>query len=234
VIFRLEALLANSHIALESRLSKEHILTDLTILYNELLDPEKMQSYEPETKLQAARLSARRLLNSKILVKHYDRTDYTALPKSSIKTECYIQIDGVSLDSICPPEFLTLPETTTLRVLKHEVTKIFKETYISFDKFEMEGLADFRQVRENIEVKHLLGSQGVAHFKGKCRGIYRMEQGQDGSVNCICGANDDDGERMVECGRCRVWKHTRCFQIGDDEKIPCRFVCSLCTSASRK
>lgn len=95
-----------------------------------MLNPEKMHGYEPTARLEAARLSARRLLNSKLLIKHYDSTDDTALSDTSVEMtwKCYVKIDGHSGDSVCPPKIFTLPVTATLGVLKAEVTKAFKET----------------------------------------------------------------------------------------------------------
>jgi hypothetical protein len=43
-----------------------------------------------------------------------------------------------------------------------------------------------------------------------------------------CGATDDDGERMVACDECGVWKHTRCCGIPDDDDEPASFKCSNC------
>lgn len=47
-------------------------------------------------------------------------------------------------------------------------------------------------------------------------------------VRCECGAQDDDGERMVACDICEVWQHTRCCGIDDSETVPPLFVCSGC------
>ncbi|MED6110595.1 hypothetical protein PIB30_044515 [Stylosanthes scabra] len=47
-------------------------------------------------------------------------------------------------------------------------------------------------------------------------------------VRCECGAQDDDGERMVACDICEVWQHTRCCGIDDSETVPPLFVCSSC------
>lgn len=44
-------------------------------------------------------------------------------------------------------------------------------------------------------------------------------------VRCECGARDDDGERMMACDICEVWKHTRCCGIEDSEAVPSLFVC---------
>jgi hypothetical protein len=43
-----------------------------------------------------------------------------------------------------------------------------------------------------------------------------------------CGTTDDDGERMVACDVCGIWKHTRCCGIPDDDNEPETFKCSGC------
>ena len=45
-----------------------------------------------------------------------------------------------------------------------------------------------------------------------------------------CGTVDDDGERMMACDVCNVWKHTRCVGIADDQEEPESFVCQDCMS----
>ncbi|GJR89363.1 PHD finger protein-like protein [Tanacetum coccineum] len=52
-------------------------------------------------------------------------------------------------------------------------------------------------------------------------------------VDCLCGACDDDGERMVACDECNVWRHTKCSGIEDDELAPAYFVCSDCDAKSK-
>ena len=47
-----------------------------------------------------------------------------------------------------------------------------------------------------------------------------------------CGVTDDDGERMVECDLCKVWEHTRCGGIPDDEEPGPTYVCKACAAAT--
>eukprot|EP00955_Chlamydomonas_euryale_P095256 364926-Chlamydomonas_euryale.AAC.5 len=49
----------------------------------------------------------------------------------------------------------------------------------------------------------------------------------------VCGTTDDDGERMVACDQCGIWKHTRCCGISDDEDIPDTFVCAKCAHGTK-
>jgi hypothetical protein len=50
-------------------------------------------------------------------------------------------------------------------------------------------------------------------------------------VNCVCGAPDDDGERMQACECC---VHTRCLNTKDAEDVPKKLVCRLCKGATKK
>lgn len=60
----------------------------------------------------------------------------------------------------------------------------------------------------------------------------RYEGGADNwVVKCKCGAQDDDGERMVECDLCEVWQHTRCCGIEDTKTVPPLFLCSGCCAS---
>lgn len=57
----------------------------------------------------------------------------------------------------------------------------------------------------------------------------RYEGGPDNwKVRCECGAQDDDGERMVACDICEVWQHTRCNGIEDSGTVPPLFICAGC------
>ncbi|OIT28422.1 phd finger protein [Nicotiana attenuata] len=63
-----------------------------------------------------------------------------------------------------------------------------------------------------------------------------MERGVERwTVDCFCGAKDDDGERMLACDVCGVWQHTGCAGIPDLDAIHARFIClrsdRICTSA---
>ncbi|CAN7044159.1 unnamed protein product [Brassica rapa subsp. trilocularis] len=59
--------------------------------------------------------------------------------------------------------------------------------------------------------------------------VLRYEGGFDNwTVDCKCGAIDDDGERMVACDACKVWHHTKCHSIEDGEDVPSAFSCYRC------
>ena len=47
-----------------------------------------------------------------------------------------------------------------------------------------------------------------------------------------CRTADDDGERMMACDMCGIWKHTRCCGIADDDVEPPAFLCPDCGTAA--
>ncbi|KAJ4795310.1 PHD finger protein [Rhynchospora pubera] len=239
---RLEAAVKNYHgsqVALTYKPSKVHILNDLKYLYNALLNPQTMHGYNPMTRLDSARLSATKLLNSKHLIKHYDKADDFSISNSFlIQITCNIEPVDHYKDSICPPEILILPVTATVSDLKVEAAKAFQEIYLIYQNFEADQLLDCKVASETTQVKLLFGSRGNALIDGRCYGgrrklgIYRMERGvEKWMVDCVCGAKDDDGERMLACDVCSVWQHTRCSNIKDAQDVPIKFVCRMCNIA---
>ncbi|KAJ3703900.1 hypothetical protein LUZ61_007605 [Rhynchospora tenuis] len=240
--YRLEAAGKNCHgsqVAQTYKLRKVHIQNDLRYLYNALLNPQTMHGYKPLSRLDSARLSATKLLNSKHLIKHYDKADDFSISNPFlIQITCNIEAVDLYKDSICPPEILTLPVTATVSDLKAEAAKAFKETYLIHQNFEADQLLDCKVASETTQVKLLFGSRGNAFINGRCYGgrrrlgIYRMERGvEKWMVDCVCGAKDDDGERMLACDVCGVWQHTRCSNIKDAENVPEKFVCRKCNNA---
>jgi len=84
----------------------------------------------------------------------------------------------------------------------------------------------------------LIGSTESVRVQGRCLGKnglgkFRMERGTERwTVDCRCGAKDDDGERMLACDVCGVWQHTRCSGIPDSDPVPAKFVCVGCRGVS--
>jgi len=123
--------------------------------------------------------------------------------------------------------------------LKLESSKAFQEVYLLFSRFRAEELCGYGSVDDTTQVKFLLGSTESVRVRGICVGSnglsrFRMERGVERwTVDCCCGAKDDDGERMLACDTCGVWRHTRCSGIEDSESVPAKFVCHRCRSSDR-
>ncbi|THG02271.1 hypothetical protein TEA_012242 [Camellia sinensis var. sinensis] len=99
---------------------------------------------------------------------------------------------------------------------------------------------DYGPLDDSMTLKLLVGSMGSIRVRGKCLGThglsrFRMERGTENwTVDCRCGAKDDDGERMLACDTCGIWQHTRCAGIDYYDAIPAKFVCMRCLNSYRE
>ncbi|KAG6500431.1 hypothetical protein ZIOFF_040276 [Zingiber officinale] len=189
-----------------------------------------MQPYGPHAIRESALNSAANLLDGKQFIRHYDEPALSMLPTNPfvIAIWCYVEIvDSPDNYAALPPELLVIPVDATIIDLKLKVTKAFQEMYLVFQRFQAEKLVHFEDASDLTPIKTLFGSRGVAQISGRCYsndqslGQYRKERGLDNwVVDCSCGANDDDGERMMACDACGVWHHTRCAGVDDLEMVP--------------
>ncbi|XP_020106701.1 PHD finger protein At1g33420-like [Ananas comosus] len=237
--YRLEAITKGSSLAQNPlRPSVEHLIRDLKFLFDALVNPETMHCYNPRATYESARSSALKLLDCKQCIKHYDSTvDFVPPHPSTLRIWCHVVIADQSNNHSSPPaELLVLPSTATVADLKAKATKAFSETYLIFKTFRAEQLLDFKSADEAMTLELLLGSCSSVRVVGRCVGMrerrlgpFRTERGvEKWTVDCECGAKDDDGERMLTCDACGVWKHTRCCGISDFEDAPKKFICRLC------
>lgn len=218
--------------------SEEHLLRDLKFFYESILHPQTMVSYGPPPKRDLAISSASKLLDCKQFLKDYNPA--ATLTKnehqSTICLSCQVELFDESEGNITAPpaELLILPSNATISDLKQEASKAFQEVYLVFKRFQAEELLDFRGVDESHQVKPLLETVKPIRVRGRCLGKnglnkFRMERGVERwTVDCRCGAKDDDGERMLACDVCGVWQHTRCVGINDFDAVPRSFVCHRC------
>ncbi|CAN1351656.1 PHD finger protein MALE MEIOCYTE DEATH 1 [Linum perenne] len=124
-----------------------------------------------------------------------------------------------SLDFEEIKEVITLPIEANVDDLKQAIEEALADTYCNMDDAEVTFDDEFR-----IES----GSEIVARVEFRGGTSSGFETATSWRVKCECGAQDDDGERMVACDVCEVWQHTRCVGIDDSEKAPPLFVCSGC------
>ncbi|XP_022739399.1 PHD finger protein At1g33420-like [Durio zibethinus] len=216
--------------------SEEVLKQDLKFLYESMLHPQTMLSYRPDTTRNLAINSVEKLLDCKQFVKDYMPEK---LPSGngvvvclSCKLELVDQSGEIAPDP--PAELVVLPVNATVSELKMEASKAFQEVYLAFKRFQAEELLGYEGVDDTTQVKFLLGSTESVKVGGRCLGKnglskFRLERGiERWTVDCICGAKDDDGERMLACDVCGVWQHTRCSGINDSDAVPAKFVCYRC------
>ncbi|KAG8090947.1 hypothetical protein GUJ93_ZPchr0011g26897 [Zizania palustris] len=218
-------------------LTQDHLLHDIKFLYDALLNPHAMHPYRTEENYEDAKRSAMTLLDCKQFIQHYDMEE-GFLPQNASLLHIWCQVDlsdQVDDPPCIPAELLTLVQTATVADLKVEVARTFQDIYLMLQGFVVDQLLDCATASETTQIKLLFGVKGAVRIKGRCIGgerrfaIYRMERGVDKwTVNCSCGAKDDDGERMLSCDACHVWQHTRCAGIDDFNRVPKRYVCKSC------
>lgn len=243
--FRIDAtnvFMANNNSSGSKRPSEENLLQCLRYLYDSLIHPRMMLNYVDEETRTLAMSSAQKLLDCKQLVKDYCSEMLPVSDLYKLRISCQVELVDQSEDTEAkiPPEIIVLPMNATVSDLKIEAAKAFQEVYLMFRKFQVDELVGYSGVEDSTQVKFLLGSNEVVCVRGKYSGKnglskFRMERGLERwTVECSCGAKDDDGERMMACDMCGVWRHTRCFGIPDTAPVPARFVCSRCQNCDSK
>lgn len=221
--------------------SKEHIIGDLKFLFDSLVHPETMVNYRPLVTREDVIDSATKLLDCKQFMKDYYRPDKRMVDNPfAIQLWCYVEFsEHLKEDPTIPPELVVLPSNATVADLKTEATKAFQQVYAMLRRFEARELVDYGPLEDSITIKFLVGQSGTVRIKGTCTSKYalshfRMEKGQENwIVDCMCGAKDDDGERMLACDTCGVWQHTRCAGIDNCDEIPEKFECMRCINSYR-
>lgn len=220
--------------------SEENLLLDLRFLYDAMLHPHSMVNYGPQATREAAVSSALKLIDCKQFVKDYKPEKLsTKLNPFSICLLCEVEVveDSKDNSSRPPPELVILPSNATMSDLKLEASKAFQHVYLMFRRFQAEEIVDHGGVDDSTQVKLLFGQTESVCVRGRCQvkialNRFRMERGVERwTVDCSCGAKDDDGERMLACDLCGVWRHTRCSGIQDSDDVPGKFVCYKCRSS---
>ncbi|KAE8673926.1 peroxidase 47-like [Hibiscus syriacus] len=215
---------------------EEILKQDLKFLYQSILHPQTMSICSPDEIRNLAISSAEKLLDCKQFVKHYKNETLSSGNGDLICISCKLELTDqhkeVAPDP--PAELVVLPVKATVSDLKIEALKVFQEVYLAFRRLQAEELVGFGGVEDSTQVKLLIGSTGSARLRVRCPGKvgvskYRLERGMERwTVECKCGAEDDDGERMLACDVCGVWQHTKCSGTKDSEAVPAKFVCNRC------
>ncbi|KAF5775459.1 putative chromatin regulator PHD family [Helianthus annuus] len=222
--------------SIASSLSEDNLIRDLKYLYEALLHPQFTVNHVPSTKKDVVVYSAMKILDCKQFVKNYHpENSFIKANPDSLILSCKPELTEEN-DISPPPELIILPPNATLGDVKNEASKAFQEVYLILRRFQAEEVVGYRGVDESTQIKLLIGSknESVVNVVGKCLGKsglsrFRMERGvETWTLDCSCGAKDDDGERMLACDVCGVWQHTRCAGIPDSCVVTLNFVCCKC------
>ncbi|KAL2982732.1 hypothetical protein AAZX31_12G003300 [Glycine max] len=218
------------------------LISDLTFLFDSIIHPDKMVCYRPKNMRKRVADSARKLLDCKQFMKDYKPYEMAVELPSVIRLLCHVELsDQPKDDPSPPPELIVLPLNATVADLKSEATSAFQEVYAMYKRFQAEELLGYGSISDSLTIKFLLGTSGSIQIQGRCpakHGLsrFRMERGTEvWKVDCICGAKDDDGEKMLACDTCGVWQHTRCAGIDNNtDGMPSKFVCMRCVNSYRE
>ncbi|KAG8383336.1 hypothetical protein BUALT_Bualt04G0001900 [Buddleja alternifolia] len=218
--------------------SEERLRRDLRYFYECMLHPETMVIHVPPAKRNLAVGSATKILDCKQFVKDYHPERFLSICKeNAVQLLCEVDLTGQQPEEDGrnpPPELLVLSPDATIADLKLEAMKAFQDVYLMFRRFQADELVGYGGVDESTQIKLLLGSTEFVRIRGRFLGKnglgrFRMERGMERwIVDCLCGAKDDDGERMLACDVCGIWQHTRCSGIPDSDAVPAKFFCHRC------
>ncbi|KAL1219525.1 PHD finger protein [Cardamine amara subsp. amara] len=172
------------------------------------------------------------ILNCKSFVK-----EWSYLEQNPLTVSCQVLPNHEELlrdfTRLLPPgELVVVPKNATIRELKSAAEKALRDTYCIMETFEVLEIRNrhFEKLDDYLSLKSLGKTEFLVEGFGLDTGSeLRYEGGfDDWAVDCKCGARDDDGERMVACDACKVWHHTLCNSIEEDEAVPSVFLCNRC------
>lgn len=180
-------------------------------------------------------LAAQTILDSRHFVKEWaliDEVEQVLTFMCRLRPNFVDNIKSEMNKEVAPGEIVMVPLHSTVGDLKQAAETALRDTYCIAERVmvteisELVGESDeevlFGVVQSGVEV-------GVRGIGIDLDTPLKYQGGADNwKVRCECGAQDDDGERMVACDICEVWQHTRCCGIDDSETVPPLFVCSGC------
>lgn len=132
-----------------------------------------------------------------------------------------------------PGELVVVPPWITIGELRVAAQCALRDTYCIMDRFDVRQIGGLRGIEDGRVLSCVVepGAQVWVRGCGLDLDTKLRYEGGPGNrtVDCVCGARDDDGERTVTCDGCHVWQHTRCCcGIEDDEPAPSIFLCRKC------
>ncbi|KAF3649724.1 putative PHD finger protein MALE MEIOCYTE DEATH 1-like isoform X2 [Capsicum annuum] len=181
-------------------------------------------------------LAVRTVLDSKQFLKEWPFTDDP--DDTMFRFICCVLPSSLGLEAVftkgfLPGELVEVPLHSTIGDLKIAIESAMRDTYCIMDNLMVTDIAGMEQMGDNEVLFGIIESGSELWVRGLGLDLdseLRNEGGSDNwTVNCRCGARDDDGERMVACDICEIWQHTRCCGIEDSEAVPSLFVCEACS-----
>ncbi|CAH9138970.1 unnamed protein product [Cuscuta epithymum] len=133
---------------------------------------------------------------------------------------------STEMETVIPKEHVVVPLHSTIGDLKLAVQAAMRGTYCGMEGFVVSDIKGLEGVRDDEVIFGIVESGTEILVTGV--GLDSESDSMKWTVECRCGARDDDGERMMSCDMCEIWQHTRCLGIKDDMAVPPLFVCEAC------
>ncbi|KAL9166768.1 hypothetical protein ABFS82_05G052300 [Erythranthe guttata] len=212
----------------QHKVSWAQLMKDMFYMYVNILRDDRHQNGSVFATIGVA---SRIILDSKYLVKEYhavkamnDETNKTKIVYCAV---VLINEQEQETTTTTPYHCFALRNSAIFDDLKYEVEKMFRETYLGLRNFVATSIRNMNPKGSDLVFKAVKSGskiefECIQELGIICEGLTTMD------VDCVCGAKEDDGERMVACDVCQVWQHTRCVQIPESDQVPTIFLCSAC------
>lgn len=229
----------NTKTRVRYHITRVQIMRDMLYLCKHILKEHKPTTIATGI-FGAIPMAVRMILDIKHLVKDYEER-FPPIRKvesnGRMKLMCMVRIRNgqskkeiITMKELPPHDILAMPIHARIGILKEEVVRYFRETYWGLKSFVVEMLINVKGEDLDLVSKEIKSGSSII-IEGRIEKdeeeIYEGSK-NNGMVDCICGAREEDGERMVCCDICEVLQHTRCVRISNDEDIPHVFLCSQC------
>lgn len=214
------------------RVSWDQLMKDIVYVYKNILGHHNIVP-QNDGVFATIHVASSIILDSKYLVKEYI-SDSGVDKTNTRKVYCAVVLKN-GVVPVTPYHSIGLRNGAVFDELRCEVEKTFRETYLGLRNFVAESVRSYSGQNGSDPVFKTVkpGSKVEFEMRQECvtgNGVTLICEGGDDQtdVDCLCGAKEEDGERMVACDVCQVWQHTRCVQIPENQEIPNIFLCTAC------
>lgn len=228
----------NGRMRVRLQMTKVQVIRDLSHLYRQIF-VEPRQTVHANGAFSAMLVATRMVMDSKHFVKDYqpqgvEQKIIEAANHDYVTLSCTVRVRNGGKDPVMEQlpcyENVIFSNNVTIGELKLEVQRCFREIYMGLSNFVAKSIVGFEGL-DSFFVYGSISSKNSVVIEGTIEqtdvnGIF--EGVNDIVVKCICGAREEDGERLICCDICEVSQHTRCVGVSDTDEIPHVFLCNQC------
>ncbi|KAH9330687.1 hypothetical protein KI387_002795, partial [Taxus chinensis] len=206
-------------------ITRSQVIGDILYFYKHILENYKPSMVRLNLEGTTIHTTARIILDTKYFIKDYKgettrkavNNEFAIDDDEMLRFMCTLDlVDGVEPRSTSPrppppPDLIVLPTHATIGDLKKQAQGAFRGTYYVMHNFHVDTILDLCGNDDDLLFGVLeSGSTVIIHGTNiDMHNDLHYEGGNDDwRVDCLCGAHDDDGERMISCDMCEVWQHT--------------------------